>query len=158
MPVEALTRVLTEGGVDFELLPHEHTMRAADEAAALALAPQEVAKTLVVTTPQGNVRAVLPASERIDLRKLGELAGESRKHVHLATEDSLKRDYPEFELGAVPPLGGSHGDRVIVDSRLADRASIVLEAGSHDESVRVQTVDLIRIANAEVADICAVEE
>jgi Ala-tRNA(Pro) deacylase len=157
MPVEALTRVLTEGGVEFQLLPHEQTMRAADEAAALALPPQEVAKTLVVTTPQGNVRAVLPASERIDLRKVGELAGESRKHVHLATEDALQRDYPEFELGAVPPLGGAHGDRVVVDSRLARQESVVLEAGSHDESVRVATADLIRIAHAEVADICAEE-
>ena len=157
MPVEALTSVLKDGGVDFELLPHAQTMRAADEAAALSLSPDEVAKTLVVTTPQGNVRAVLPASERIDLRKIGEMAGESRKHVHLATEDDLGRDYPEFELGAVPPLGGAHGDRVIIDRRLADRDSIVLEAGSHDESVRVQTADLIRIAQADVADICADE-
>jgi Ala-tRNA(Pro) deacylase len=157
MPVEALTGALREGGVEFELLTHAHTERAADEAAALALEPAEVAKTLVVTTPEGNVRAVLPASERIDLRKLGELAGESRKNVHLASEDSLRRDYPEFDLGAVPPLGGSHGDRVVLDSRLASRESIVLEAGSHEESVRLQTADLIRVAQAEIADICADE-
>jgi Ala-tRNA(Pro) deacylase len=156
MPVEALTGALMQGGIEFELLPHTHTERAADEAAALALDPSSVAKTLVVETPQGNVRAVLPASERIDLRKLGELAGESRKHVHLATEDTLRRDYPEFELGAVPPVGGAHGDRVIVDSRIAELDSIVLEAGSHEESVRVPTADLIRVARAEVADICAV--
>jgi Ala-tRNA(Pro) deacylase len=158
MPVEALTGALSKGGIEFELLPHAHTERAADEAAALALETAEVAKTLVVETPQGNVRAVLPASERIDLRKLGELAGESRKHVHLASEETLRRDYPEFELGAVPPLGGAHGDRVVVDRRVAARASVVLEAGSHDESVRVPTADLIRVAQAEVADICEIEE
>jgi Ala-tRNA(Pro) deacylase len=155
MPIESLTRALTEGGADFELLPHEHTERAADEAAALGLALDEVAKVLVVTTPEGNVRAVLPASERIDLRKIGELHGDSKKNVHLASEDALRRDYPEFELGAVPPLGGDHPDRVVVDRRLAERASVVVEAGSHDESVRVQTADLIRLARAEVADICA---
>ena len=158
MPVEALTGALTQGGIEFEVLPHAQTMRAADEAAALALEPSEVAKTLVVETPQGNVRAVLPASERIDLRKLGELAGESRKNVHLATEETMRRDYPEFELGAVPPVGGAHGDRVVVDSRIAARDMIVLEAGSHDESVRMPTADLIRVARAEVADICTIEE
>jgi len=155
MPIESLTRALTEGGADFELLPHDHTERAADEAAALGLALDEVAKTLVVSTPDGNLRAVLPASERIDLRKIGELHGDSKKHVQLASEDTLRRDYPEFELGAVPPLGGDHADRVVVDRRLAERASVVVEAGSHDESVRVQTADLIRLARAEVADICA---
>jgi Ala-tRNA(Pro) deacylase len=152
MPVEALTNALTKGGVEFELLPHAHTERAADEAVALALEPMEVAKTLVVTTPDGNVRAVLPASERIDLRKLGELAGESRKHVHLASEDALRRDYPEFELGAVPPVGG-RSDPVVVDPKVVARTSIVIEAGSHDESVRIAAADLVHVTGAAVTDI-----
>ena len=78
MPIESLTRAFAEGGAAYELLPHEHTERAADEAAALGLPPDEVAKTLVVTTPEGNVRAVLPASERIDLRKIAGLAASPR--------------------------------------------------------------------------------
>src|SRR5687768_17295234 len=100
MATERITAVLDQAGVTYELLPHPHTERAADEAQALGLSPREVAKTLIVTSPEGNVRAVLPASERIDLRKLGQLQGESRKDVHLASEDALRRDYPEFELGA----------------------------------------------------------
>jgi len=155
MATEPITAVLDQAGITYELLPHPHTERAADEAEALGLSPSEVAKTLIVTSPEGNVRAVLPASERIDLRKLGELQGESRKDVHLASEDALRRDYPEFELGAVPPVGGAHGDRVIVDRRLAELETLVLEAGSHDESIRVPTSDLIRLTQAQIADICA---
>ena len=155
MATQDLTSILDEQGVDYEVLKHEHTERAADEAAALGLAPHEVAKTLVLATPDGNVRAVLPASERIDLKKLGELHGETRKHVHLLSEDELKRDYPEFELGAVPPLGGAHRDEVIVDRRVAERDTVVLEAGSHDESIRLATADLVRLAGARVADISA---
>jgi prolyl-tRNA editing enzyme YbaK/EbsC (Cys-tRNA(Pro) deacylase) len=34
-----------------------------------------VAKTLAVTTPERYARAVLPASERIDLHKLREVTG-----------------------------------------------------------------------------------
>jgi Ala-tRNA(Pro) deacylase len=155
MATEPLIAVLDQAGVTYELLPHAHTERAADEAQALGLAASMVAKTLIVTSPDGNVRAVLPASERIDLRKLGELQGESRKDVHLASEDVLRRDYPEFELGAVPPVGGSHGDRVVVDRRLAELDTVVLEAGSHEESIRLPTDALIRVTKAEVADICA---
>lgn len=155
MATGPLTAVLDQAGVTYEVLPHAHTERAADEARALGLSANEVAKTLIVTSPEGNVRAVLPASERIDLRKLGELQGESRKDVHLASEDALRRDYPEFELGAVPPVGGAHGDRVIVDQRLAELETIVLEAGSHDESIRMPTNELIRVTQAQIADICS---
>jgi Ala-tRNA(Pro) deacylase len=149
-----LTRVLDEQGVSYELLPHEHTESAAAEADALGLSAAEVAKTLVVTTPGGYVRAVLPASERIDLGKLRDVHPGARKKVHLASEDDLSRDYPEFDLGAVPPVGGSRRDPVVVDSRLAERDSIVLEAGSHEESIRLAPADLVRVAGAEVADIC----
>jgi Ala-tRNA(Pro) deacylase len=155
MATEPLTAVLDRAGVTYELLPHAHTERAADEAQALGLEATMVAKTLIVTSPEGNVRAVLPASERIDLRKLGELEGESKKNVHLASEETLRRDYPEFELGAVPPVGGSHGDRVVVDRRIAELDTIVLEAGSHEESIRLPTNELIRLTQAQVADICA---
>jgi Ala-tRNA(Pro) deacylase len=153
MPGE-LTTMLDKAGVSYELLPHAHTERAEDEAEALGVAPAEVGKTLVLTTPSGYVRAVLPASARLDFRKVGELLGVGRKRVHLSTEDDLARDYPEFDLGAVPPLGGKRGDRVLVDSQLAERESLVVEAGSHDESVRLATADLVRLTEAEVADIC----
>jgi Ala-tRNA(Pro) deacylase len=153
-----VTSFLEETGVDFDLLEHEHTERAADEAKALGVAAEEVAKTLVLTGPSGNVRAVLPASERIDLGKVADLLEARHKEVLLATEDEMKRDYPDFALGAVPPFGGREGDRVIVDSRLAALDSVVLEAGSHESSVRLKTADLVRLTQAEVADICRVEE
>jgi Ala-tRNA(Pro) deacylase len=154
MATEDLTRVLDEAGVRYELLSHARTESAGAEAEVLGLAPADVAKTLVVTTPEGYVRAVLPASERIDLHKLREVTGGGKKDVHLASEEDLARDYPEFDLGAVPPIGGGRRDPVVVDRRLAERDSTVLEAGSHEHSLRIPAADLLRIAEAEVADIC----
>jgi Ala-tRNA(Pro) deacylase len=147
-----VTRLLEAAGVDFDVLEHARTERAADEATALGIGPEEVAKTLVVVAPGGNVRAVLAASERIDLHKVAAVFEIGGKKVHLASEDDLARDYPDFELGAVPPLGGRE-DRVIVDVRLAGRDSVVLEAGSHDLSVRLKAADLVRLTGAQVVDI-----
>ena len=147
-----VTSVLDEAGVDYEVLEHAHTERAADEAAVLGVSPVEVAKTLVLATPEGNVRAVLSASERIDLHKVGDVLGAPHKQLYLASEEDLRRDYPEFDLGAVPPFGGRN-DRVIVDSRIAERDSVVLEAGSHERSVRLKSADLVRLTGAKVADI-----
>lgn len=147
-----LLRVLDEAGISYEQLEHERTERASDEAEKLGVLPSEVAKTLVLDTPTGNVRAVLAAADRLDLHKVRELVG-GGKRTHLLTEEALGRDYPEFELGAVPPFSGAHRDRVIVDRRLADQESVVLEAGSHVRSIRLATADLVRLTEAEVADI-----
>ena len=146
-----VTSILDEAGVAYELLPHARTETAAAEAETLGVQPEEVAKTLVLSTPAGYVRAVLPASERIDLRRVREHV-EGGKRVHLATEEDLRRDYPDFELGAVPPFGGP-ADRVLVDSRLAARETVVLEAGSHEQSVRMRAADLVEISKADVADL-----
>ena len=154
VPTQDLTRRLDEAGARYEVLPHAHTESAVAEAKALGVEPADVAKTLVVATSEGYLRAVLPASERIDLRKLRAVHGGSKTAVQLASEEDLRRSYPEFELGAVPPIGG-RGDPVVVDRRLTQRDSVVMEAGSHEESVRISTDDLVRVAEAEVADICA---
>jgi Ala-tRNA(Pro) deacylase len=147
-----LTAVLDEAGVEYDVLPHAHTESSADEAKALGLPPTAVAKTLVLAAPEGYVRAVVPASERIDLRKVRDHV-EGGKRVHLATEDDLKRDFPDFELGAVPPFGGASRNRVLVDSRLAEQSSVVLEAGSHEQSVRLKTEDLLTLTGAQVVDL-----
>jgi Ala-tRNA(Pro) deacylase len=154
MPTTDLTGALDAAGVEYELLPHAHTETATAEAEALGLDPGDVAKTLIVKTPDGYVRAVIPASRRIDLHKLRDVTGGGKHKVHLASEEDMRRDFPEFELGAVPPLGGGQSQAVVVDERVAERETIVLEAGSHDESMRIAAAELVRVAGAKVADIC----
>jgi Ala-tRNA(Pro) deacylase len=149
----ALTQALDMAGIAYELLEHAPTDRASDEATALGISPGEVAKTIVVTAGEGNVRVLLPASERLDMHKLRDLL-EAGKELHLLTEAALNEDYPDFELGAVPPLGG-RDDAVIVDRRLAELDQVVFEAGSHDRSVRVSAPDLISATGARIADVCA---
>lgn len=154
MTTEDLTRALDQAGAAYELLPHGHTETALAEAEALGLEPEDVAKTLIVKTAEGYLRAVVPASRRLDERKVRDVTGGSKKDVHLATEDDLRRDYRDFELGAVPPVGGTRHDEVIVDSRVVARETVVLEAGSHEQSVQLTAADLVRAADAKVADIC----
>jgi deoxyribonuclease V len=151
MAAKDVPTILDEAGVEYELLRHTHTETAAAEAEVLGVDPQDVAKTLVVSTPGGYVRAVLQASERIDLHKLRDHV-EGGKRIHLASEEDLERDFPDFELGAVPPFGGDRNP-VLVDSSLAEREQVVLEAGSHDQSVRIRTADLVALTQAQVVDL-----
>lgn len=151
---EALRQALDQVGVRYELLPHRHTESAKAEARALGLEPDEVAKTVVVRTREGYVRAVVPASRRVDLIKLRELL-RTADGIRLATEPELVAAYPDFDLGAVPPVGGPDGDLVVVDTRLARRVHAIFEAGTHEESVRVKTDDLVDLTGAWVGDVSA---
>lgn len=138
--------------IEYAVLEHRRTMTAADEAQALGVVPSAVAKTVVLTTPGGFTRAVLPASEHLDLRKVRNLL--DTDEVALATEEQLAGAYPEYELGAVPPLGGSK-DAVVLDTRVAAGSSVLVEAGAHDVSVRLKTDDLVAHTRARVADLCS---
>jgi len=150
---QAITELLESAGVEFEPLAHRHTETAAEEANALGVDPHEVAKTIILMTDHGFVRAVIPATERLDVRKVRELL-DVHHHPHLVHEDELAEVYPEFELGAVPPVGGHAGDRVLIDRRLTDHDTIVIEAGTHDESLRVKTTELLILTHASIGNLC----
>jgi Ala-tRNA(Pro) deacylase len=149
-PAEALVKALKREHVSYELVPHRHTETALAEAKALDVHPDQVAKTLILRTPFGYVRVVLRAVDRLDLEK-ARFALDTAD-VELASELDLVGAYPEFELGAVPPVGGAY-DRVLVDQRVFDHAFVVFEAGTHDESIRLRTTELLSVAEAEVADL-----
>jgi len=150
---ERFTSILEHEGIAFELLPHAHAETARSEADAVGASPDEVAKTVVVVCDRGFVRALVPASRRLDLRKL-ERQFEHRRNFRLATEAELATGYRGFELGSVPPLGGRDDDCVVLDRRLAHRDSVLIEAGTHEESVRLRTRDLIIESASLIADIC----
>ncbi len=139
-------------GISYELLPHSRTLSATAEAAALHVAPHEVGKTIILGTPAGLVRAVVPASKRLDLQKVRAFLRENK--VELLSEEALAGAYPEFELGAVPPVGGSRGDRILVDKSVCEHESVLLEAGTHEQSLRLSVDDLVDNVKTQVADIC----
>jgi Ala-tRNA(Pro) deacylase len=147
---------LDEARIPYDLIPHRPTATAVEEAAAVGVSTWHVAKTIVLTTSQRYVRAVIPASERLDLRKVRDILG--TKHVELVTEATLAAAYPEFELGAVPPVEDLHRDRVLLDVRLLGIDTVLLPAGSHKWSVRISTADLITISDARLADLCKDED
>jgi len=64
--LQDVTRFLDEAGIDFDVLAHTHTERAADEAAALGIEPEEVAKSLVLVTSSawGSETRFVPGERR----------------------------------------------------------------------------------------------
>jgi Ala-tRNA(Pro) deacylase len=146
------TEELARQHVDHEVIAHRRTETALDEAAAVGVPGDEVAKTVVLVSEAGFVRAVVPASKRVDLGAVRRLFDDET--VRLASETEVTYAYPLCELGAVSPFAGPGGDRIVVDPHVLAQGSIVFESGSQRQSIRMRAVDLVELSHAWVAPIC----
>ena len=147
-----LAEDLAHEHVGYEVIAHRRTATACDEAAAVGVPADEVAKTVILVSQDGFVRAVVLASQKVDLEAVRALLADPS--TRLATEVEVTYGYPLFELGSVPPFGGPGGDRTIVDPHVLGKGLVVFESGSQRESVRMAAVDLVDLSHAEVAPIC----
>lgn len=120
-------------GVTFTVIPHAKAPTAAGEAHAMHLAEEEVVKTVVVMANYGPALMVIPASRRLDLELAAQATGDPE--TRLATERELERTFPNYELGALPPLSMLLLAPMYVDPVVADRQTIVFAAGRQDVSV-----------------------
>jgi Ala-tRNA(Pro) deacylase len=140
--ISVVTDRLTKLSVPYEVIPHEQAYTPIDEAIALDISADEVLKTIVLDTSSGHVLAVIPGSRRLDISAAERALG--TKHVRLATEEEIEKDFPGYELGALPPLGSLHGVPTYVDPEVMRHDTVVFAAGTQTESVKVRTGDLFR--------------
>jgi len=138
--MSVVTEHLEQRGSAFELLPHRQAYTSTDEARALGIDAGEVLKTLAVRTGPGYVLAVIPASCRLDLHLVRDALGDHQ--ARLASEEELDRDFADYQLGALPPLGALVGANVFVDPEVLGHETVVFAAGTQTESVKMQTQEL----------------
>ena len=153
-PIERTTRHLDEQGIEYELVEHAQAFSAASEAVASGMRPENAAKSVLLHDEEGYRLAVTLASDRLDLRKLTDLLETSKAKLRLATEDEMRADFPDFELGAIPPLGEMLPAPEIVDRRVLDHDRVLCNGGDHTHSVLLDPNDIVRVSGAQVADVC----
>ena len=137
-----VTEHLEAHGVPFEPIVHQQAYTSIDEARALGIDASEVLKTVAMRVAGGYALMAVPATCRLDMHLVQAAAGD--RHVRLATEQELLRDFPDFELGALPPLGSLLGAPLYVDQQVLRHETVVFAAGSQTESVQLKTADLLR--------------
>jgi Ala-tRNA(Pro) deacylase len=144
--MSVVTEHLEQRGSVFEVIPHRQAYTSVEEARALGMQVDEVLKTLAVRTGSGYALVVIPASRRLDLHLAREALGDSR--ARLASEEELGRDFPDYELGALPPLGALLDARLYVDPEVLGHDTVTFAAGSQTESVKMQTQELFGIGGS----------
>jgi len=137
-----VTEHLETHGVPFEAIAHQQTYTSIAEARALGINASEVLKTVAMRVAGGYALMAVPATGRLDMRLVQAAVGD--RHVRLATEEELRRDFPGIELGALPPLGSLLVAPLYVDQEVLQHETVVFAAGSQTESVQIRTADLLQ--------------
>ena len=141
---------LKSAGAEYHKLEHPTAYTAQEVAAEMHVSGEVVAKPVVVRAGKGNVLCVVPASRKVDMRKLATVL--KIKKCDLAAEDEVATLFPDVEVGAEPPFGKPYGLPTVVDSHLAEAGDITFAAGTHRNAIRMSYEDYARLAEPTVAD------
>lgn len=122
-------------------------------AAGVHVPGSRVAKAVVVCGANGTLlMAVLPATERLDLRALGWIARE--RALGLVAPKELAAIFPDCAPGTVPPFGDLYGVRVLVDPCLRGLPEIVFPGGDGSRALAMPWREFERLAKPVVCPLC----
>lgn len=141
---------LEQEGVAYEHSEHPPAFTAQEVAAAEHVPGKELAKTVMLTDGEAFLMAVLPATRRIELDELREVAG--IPDLRLADEDEFAGLFPDVETGAMAPFGNLYDVPVFVDQALREDESITFSAGTHTDTIRMAYADFERLVGPVVAE------
>jgi Ala-tRNA(Pro) deacylase len=144
---------LDNQGIDYEIILHRRSDTAQATASAAQVPASKLAKTVIAKVDGALHMAVVPASQRLDLRLLKAATGGGS--VALASEAEFQANFPGCEPGAMPPFGNLYGLPVWVDGQVAANPQIVFNAGTHTELVRLAYRDFARVVAPRVVSLTA---
>jgi len=153
MSLSSLREYLDKNDIQYGVISHSPAFTAQGIAALVHVPGQELAKSVVVKLDGELALAILPASFRIDLTSLQEET--NCKRAELASEEEFRDEFPECELGAMPPFGNLYGLKVFADESLARDKEIVFNACSHRELIRMSWADFERLARPKIIQFAA---
>lgn len=146
-----LKEYLDEHHVHYVTLNHPAAFTAQKIAAAAHIPGKEMAKTVMVKLDGRLAMAVLPAPDHVSLRRLQEATG--AQVTELAEERDFRDEFPDCELGAMPPFGNLWGIPVFVDQRLREDEVIAFNGGDHTELVQLAYSDFERLVHPTVLNL-----
>ncbi|MDL2205457.1 Cys-tRNA(Pro) deacylase [Eubacteriales bacterium OttesenSCG-928-N13] len=149
-----VTRLLSAAGIPFEALDYavdEEYLSGTHTAHALGLPPEQVFKTLVLTSDKNAlICCVIPSSEEIDLKKAARAFG-IKNCALLPMKDLLNAT--GYVRGGCSPIGMKKKLPTMIDEtcQLFDR--ITISAGVRGTLILIDPADLIPYIDAQSADL-----
>lgn len=139
---------LRDAGLAVEPVEMEAGARtAAEAAAALGCALDQIAKSIVFAAGDGCVLFLTAGGHRVDPARAADLAGRTLTRA----DADLVRRVTGFAIGGVAPVGHLTAPTVWMDARLMDFDTVWAAAGTPRHVFPIAPVDLRRVTGAQVA-------
>lgn len=120
-------------------------------ATALGVTEDQIIKTLVFASPDGNlVIAIANGTGRVDRQKLAVIAGVAKLSF---APPELVLESTGYPPGGVAPVGLPENAPVIVDPSVLEWDEVYGGAGTDLHMMRIRTDDLVRLNRASIAPI-----
>lgn len=142
---------MDKSGVSYEAISHPQVFSTVEEAKALGIDADAILKNLIIKIKDTEIFAIIPGGHRIDMYKVRHLAGS--KHARLISEEEMAKDYPGYEIGAVPPLGELFGVKVYLEKQLIPHDVVIFSGGTHTDSVKMKCQDFVSLVKPEIDDL-----
>lgn len=148
---QRLEEYLREKGVAYTFQHHPLAYTARGVAASEHVPANEMAKPVIVMADGRQVMIVVPATHELQMNELARAIG--AYDARLADEREFGPTFPDCEIGAMPPFGNLYGLAVYVDESLSDDETILFQAGTHTDTMRINYADFVRLVNPKVAEV-----
>lgn len=143
MPAKMLKEYLENHHIQYTCASHSPAYTAQEVAAAAHVSGKQMAKIVIIKAGNKLAMVVLPAHDHINFEALKLATGE--REINLASESSFKGQFPECEVGAMPPFGHLYHLPVYVSNLLSHQDQIIFNAGSHSEIMKMAYRDFERL-------------
>lgn len=144
-----IRKMLQLRGIPYTEMHHTEAYTAQEVAQHEHVSGHRVAKVVVVMADRRPVELILPASRHVNLDRLRTVL--NAKEVRLATEDEMEKCFTDCEVGAIPALRHWKDVSVLMDRSLNVEGSILFQAGTHADAVRLNFLDWFEMVNPQVA-------
>jgi Cys-tRNA(Pro)/Cys-tRNA(Cys) deacylase len=144
-------REVAASGIPFRVVSTERPSSAQESATLQGIEVGQLIRTIVVRRGAGDyVFVLVPGGRQIDWPLLRAHLGVSRLSL---PDHEEARDATGYERGAITPFASATAWPVVADATIAQRDRVAIGAGAHGANVHVEPADLIRILDAEVAQV-----
>ena len=141
---------LATSGIEHTITRHGRVGSLEEAAAARGVEPGDIIKTLVVRRAEDDYLFVLvPGGREISWPKLRALLGVNRMSM---PDAATAKEVTGYERGTITPFGSLTAWPVVADATVSGRL-ISIGAGAHGVAATAQADDVVRVLEAEIADV-----
>ena len=116
----------------------------------LNIAPELLLKTLMVKTPDGPIVALIPACEKLDMKKLANEADVKKCQIMNRQEAERLSGYV---VGGISPIAQKRTLPTFIELNTKDADVVVCSAGKRGAQIRLKPYDLSTVCRARFAKI-----